>query len=233
MAGLCGEMDEPCAAESPRHYREHQVARWAHYRGPLDRIPEDEVRALFAEILTYFDLVKPMGVPLPPSGLPGVSAGKEYDDRTREMLTLGFRYFLAAVRNEGRAMHNLWERADTFARDEMIAERRRYEARLEQAEAELITERGLGWRRREEKPQLVYFIGAESGPIKIGIAVQPGERLKTLQTSHHERLNLLAVCEGGQTLEREYHKRFAAHRLHGEWFERHPDILAEIERLSR
>lgn len=32
--------------------------------------------------------------------------------------------------------------------------------------------------------------------------------------------------------ERAYHAMFKAHRLHGEWFEPHPDILAEIARLT-
>lgn len=32
--------------------------------------------------------------------------------------------------------------------------------------------------------------------------------------------------------ERDYHARFAAHRLRGEWFAPHPDILAEIEHLN-
>jgi len=32
--------------------------------------------------------------------------------------------------------------------------------------------------------------------------------------------------------ERAYHRQFAAHRLHGEWFAPHPDILAEIDRLK-
>nr|WP_144036753.1 GIY-YIG nuclease family protein [Sphingopyxis witflariensis] len=46
------------------------------------------------------------------------------------------------------------------------------------------------------------------------------------------KLSVLASGWGTLKDERILHDRFAAHRLHGEWFERHPDILAEVERLS-
>lgn len=86
--------------------------------------------------------------------------------------------------------------------------------------------------RNERKPQKLYFIQALSGPIKIGIAADLKARLKTLQTAHFEPLTLIAAVDGGGRLEREYHARFAQHRLVGEWFTPAPDILAEIERLN-
>lgn len=79
--------------------------------------------------------------------------------------------------------------------------------------------------------QSVYFIQAESGPIKIGIALDPGERLAGLQISHFEKLTLLAAVEGGIALETELHRRFARFKIRGEWFERCPEIEAEIARL--
>ena len=78
----------------------------------------------------------------------------------------------------------------------------------------------------------VYFIGGEDGPIKIGSSNSPLERIATFQTGSPVILRIHALTHGGVDAEREYHKRFAAHRLHGEWFEPHPDILAEIERLN-
>lgn len=78
----------------------------------------------------------------------------------------------------------------------------------------------------------VYFIQAPNGPIKIGRAVNVANRLRALQTSHPSGLRLLAVALGGYRFERAYHRQFAEHRLHGEWFEPHPEILAEIDRLS-
>lgn len=86
---------------------------------------------------------------------------------------------------------------------------------------------------RRGADKLVYFIGADAGLIKIGSSANPGARLKELQTGHPERLSVMATVVGGVDLEREYHRRFFVHHSRGEWFERHPDILAEIERISR
>lgn len=78
----------------------------------------------------------------------------------------------------------------------------------------------------------VYFIAGEDTPIKIGFSKQPHERLAILQTAHWCRLSIVAKIEGCLAIEAEYHRRFAEHRMHGEWFAPHPDILAEIERLK-
>lgn len=81
--------------------------------------------------------------------------------------------------------------------------------------------------------QLVYFIRAgDEGPIKIGIARDPAARLATLQTGHHETLVIVAIAAGGAAQEASYHALFSAHRVRGEWFAPHPDILAEIDRLN-
>jgi hypothetical protein len=87
-------------------------------------------------------------------------------------------------------------------------------------------------RYRAVVKQFVYFVGGDVGGIKIGTAREPSRRLADLQCGSPVRLAILAVVSGTHELELEYHRRFAAHRLHGEWFERHPDILAEIERLA-
>lgn len=78
----------------------------------------------------------------------------------------------------------------------------------------------------------VYFVAAMGGPIKIGIALNPQHRLRTLQTSHPKKLRLLAETPGDHNMEAEYHQRFAAHRLHGEWFAPHAEILDEIRRIK-
>jgi hypothetical protein len=79
---------------------------------------------------------------------------------------------------------------------------------------------------------LVYFIGWQDGPIKIGIALDPVTRMYQAQTYVPYKLHLWATCAGGLSLERTYHKRFVDRRLQGEWFERCPEIEAEIERLN-
>ena len=78
---------------------------------------------------------------------------------------------------------------------------------------------------------VIYFIRAP-GAVKIGMAKDANRRLTVLQTSHPDNLELVATCEGGRALETEYHQRFADHRIRGEWFSPHPDILSEITRLN-
>lgn len=78
---------------------------------------------------------------------------------------------------------------------------------------------------------LTYFIGGDVGAIKIGRSVNLDVRLKDIQACSPIPLRVLAT-RPGVARERLYHKRFAHCRLHGEWFERTPDILAEIERLA-
>lgn len=80
----------------------------------------------------------------------------------------------------------------------------------------------------------LYFIqSGESGPIKIGITgMKIEKRMKALQTAHPFKLRLLVLVKGDAMRETEYHARFAEHRLEGEWFAPHPNILTEIERLK-
>lgn len=78
----------------------------------------------------------------------------------------------------------------------------------------------------------VYFVGGESGPVKIGFAVDPVLRLTALQCGSPVPLSILATIEAPARMERAYHKQFAAHRLHGEWFARAPEIVAEIKRVT-
>lgn len=77
-----------------------------------------------------------------------------------------------------------------------------------------------------------YFIGAQSGPVKIGFTVDLKGRLAKLRASSPLPLEVLATRSGGEARESVYHEQFAADRLHGEWFARTPAILAEIERLN-
>lgn len=80
---------------------------------------------------------------------------------------------------------------------------------------------------------LVYFVGADHGPVKIGFTTKPLCRLASMQLGSPLMLGFLAVVRGPIKVEKAYHARFAAHRSHGEWFHRHPDIIAEIDRLKQ
>lgn len=79
---------------------------------------------------------------------------------------------------------------------------------------------------------LVYFVGGDRGLVKIGHTTMPVCRIAAMQACSPVTLRFLAVTPGGAVLEQQYHRRFAAHRLHGEWFERAPKIEAEIAALN-
>lgn len=76
----------------------------------------------------------------------------------------------------------------------------------------------------------IYFIACtETFRVKIGYtAGDPIQRMKALQTGSPTPLTFMAVQPGTQAEEREMHERFAAHRLHGEWFSPHPDIIKHL-----
>lgn len=67
---------------------------------------------------------------------------------------------------------------------------------------------------------MIYFVQAEiGGPVKVGYTGgEPAERIRDLQCGSPFKLRLLGTIEGNQAAERALHKRFAEHRLHGEWF---------------
>lgn len=79
---------------------------------------------------------------------------------------------------------------------------------------------------------LCYFIGCAEGLVKIGYSRNVAQRLNWLQSSSLYRLDLLTTANGGREREKFYHRKFAKHRIDGEWFRRCPEIEAEIERLQ-
>lgn len=64
----------------------------------------------------------------------------------------------------------------------------------------------------------VYFIGCGEF-IKIGFSSRPLDRLRELQTSHPDELEILGTIKGTRKLEFRLHKRFADLRERGEWFQ--------------
>lgn len=80
----------------------------------------------------------------------------------------------------------------------------------------------------------IYFVQPGRQPVvKIGSCVdEPAVRLRELQRYHHEPLKVLATIEGDVKAEFKLHKRFAKHRLHGEWFALDGELLAYIKTLS-
>lgn len=71
---------------------------------------------------------------------------------------------------------------------------------------------------------LVYFIEANDGFIKIGHSIEVEVRLQALSSQYGDRLRLLLSLPGGRRREWELHAKFAGLRRHGEWFQPGPSL---------
>lgn len=71
----------------------------------------------------------------------------------------------------------------------------------------------------DDSPVRVYFIEAPSlGLIKIGSTGKVHRRVSAIQRATPVPTSLIGVIAGGTKREVELHKKYAAHRVHGEWF---------------
>ncbi len=71
----------------------------------------------------------------------------------------------------------------------------------------------------------VYFIANGHGSVKIGCTAKLETRVAALAHGSDTPLTLVRSVEGGRLVEAWLHKRFAEHRLHGEWFVLVPEML--------
>jgi hypothetical protein len=79
----------------------------------------------------------------------------------------------------------------------------------------------------------IYFIQqGDSGPIKIGFSTRPKERLRTLQTAHTDKLNMLHCELGSEADEARLHRKFSNIHIKGEWFKA-DDSLVEFIRKRK
>jgi hypothetical protein len=74
------------------------------------------------------------------------------------------------------------------------------------------------------KSHYLYVIGASrSGPLKLGISVNPDRRVNELQTGHAARLQVYhqepVAPEKARVFESLLHKNLNHRRTHGEWFD--------------
>lgn len=82
--------------------------------------------------------------------------------------------------------------------------------------------------RQSDRLFLYAIQRGEGGPIKLGVAKDPDSRKKTLQTGSPEKLIGLAAWKALPGDERELHKRFAEHRISGEWFHPAPELIEYV-----
>jgi len=76
----------------------------------------------------------------------------------------------------------------------------------------------------------VYFLRVGDGPVKIGYGDDIDRRVAGIQTSHWQRVDLLAFVRGATKMEEALlHRRFAHARIRGEWFWPVQDLLDCIQ----
>jgi len=73
----------------------------------------------------------------------------------------------------------------------------------------------------------VYFVEA-GGLIKIGWALDPEQRIKSIQHLSPVKLKLLGFTRGSKCKEKSLHYKFAHLRVHGEWFQKSEELLEEV-----
>lgn len=103
---------------------------------------------------------------------------------------------------------------------------------------------GLGWisgdirnfgmpRYLSDNPELEYvyaMLAKESGRVKIGISKSPESRLKQVQTSAPERVELISVTPSlfARPIESSLHEIFDDERVTGEWFDLDEDKVSAL-----
>jgi hypothetical protein len=83
-----------------------------------------------------------------------------------------------------------------------------------------------------ENPIPIYFIQAESGPIKIGYADDIYKRLNAMQSCVWENLSILSWFWGSPTDEQRLHAQYAHLNIRGEWFRPDQELLDHIAALD-
>lgn len=80
---------------------------------------------------------------------------------------------------------------------------------------------------------MIYFIqNTTSLMIKIGYTGgDPAQRLRSLQTGHADRLELLGSIRGDKHLERTLHRKLNKHRVTGEWFRPDDEVMKLMDSL--
>ena len=117
-------------------------------------------------------------------------------------------------------------RAQKQACRENVAERKKMEREQRRQEA-LKQCKGLPWTKWPRVFDHTYLMTSDSGLYKIGKSIDIPFRLRSLRNSDPS-IRLVAAYPGD--IERALHKKYKAHRRHGEWFS---FTDGEVEKLVR
>lgn len=81
----------------------------------------------------------------------------------------------------------------------------------------------------------IYFMRRADGvgPVKIGCSKWPAERLAMFASWSPEPLEIVTTAQGTFRDESRIHRQFAEYRLHSEWFEAAPPVLAMVASVAR
>ncbi len=81
----------------------------------------------------------------------------------------------------------------------------------------------------------IYFMRRADGvgPVKIGCSKVPAERLAIFANWSPEPLEIITIVQGTFNDERRIHRQFEEYRLHSEWFEAAPPVLAMVAHAAR
>ena len=78
----------------------------------------------------------------------------------------------------------------------------------------------------QQRRGYVYFIqSGDDGPIKVGFSYDVYRRLVALQTANPTTLRVIAWFTGTEADEHATHSRLNQHRIRGEWFTPHTDVV--------
>lgn len=107
-----------------------------------------------------------------------------------------------------------------------------YDAAYRAANAERIAERARAYyaANTEQCASWVYFIRV-GDTCKIGVTTDVKKRLASLQTANPTTISLLVTIPGDKKIEHALHQRFAADRIHHEWFTFSPALVSYVEGL--
>ena len=89
--------------------------------------------------------------------------------------------------------------------------------------------------KRDERNVGVYLIGDNLGHVKIGITIDIGQRVASLQTANPTELDVLhyTVCKNAKEIEKSLHAMYESTNGGSEWFRMSKEDVLEAEDIIK